>query len=119
MDGAPIDGLPYQDEAFQIRGAAFEVYRAMGAGFSEAVHQECLEGEFARRGVLFETHRPLGLTYRGKPLRQTYVADFVHCDPITVELKAARRSAKQMGRCGHRPIGRDLAGFHPRLSGHA
>src|SRR4051794_22521633 len=50
MNGASPDGLLYQNEAFQIRGAAFEVYRALGAGFLEAVYQECLEIEFTRRG---------------------------------------------------------------------
>ncbi len=90
MDGTHTDGLLYENEAFQIRGAAFEVYRAMGAGFLEAVYQECLEVEFAGRGVPFETRRPLGLTYRGQRLRQTYVADFVCYDRIIVELKAVR-----------------------------
>jgi GxxExxY protein len=95
MDGGRTDGLLYENEAFQIRGAAFEVYRAMGAGFLEAVYQECLEVEFIRRNVPFETGKPLGLTYRGQPLRQTYVADFVCYDRIIVELKAARAIAPE------------------------
>jgi GxxExxY protein len=95
MDGGRTDGLLYENEAFQIRGAAFEVYRAMGAGFLEAVYQECLEVEFIRRNVPFETRKPLGLTYRGQPLRQTYVADFVCYDRIIVELKAARAIAPE------------------------
>ena len=61
-----ISGLIYETEAFQIRGAAFEVYRAMGAGFLEAVYQECLEVEFARRGAPFEARRSLGLSYQGQ-----------------------------------------------------
>jgi len=54
-DSGRIDGLLYENEAFQIRGAAF----------LEAAYQECLEVEFARRGVPFAAHRPLGLTYQG------------------------------------------------------
>ena len=95
MGGGRTEGLLYENEAFQIRGAAFEVYRAMGAGFLEAVYQECLEVEFIRRNVPFETRKPLGLTYRGQPLRQTYVADFVCYDRIIVELKAARAIAPE------------------------
>ena len=95
MHSAHTDGLLYQNEAFQIRGAAFEVYRAMGAGFLEAVYQECLEVEFSRRGVSFQARRPLGLTYRGEPLRQTYVADFVCYDRIIVELKSVRTIAPE------------------------
>jgi GxxExxY protein len=67
----------------------------MGAGFLEAVYQECLELEFARRSVVFEAHRSLGLIYQGHLLRQTYVADFVCYDRIIVELKAARAIAPE------------------------
>jgi GxxExxY protein len=95
MDGAQTDRLLYQNEAFQIRGAVFEVYRAMGAGFLEGVYQECLEVEFARRGVLFEAMKPLALTYQGQALRQTYVADFVCYGRIIVEIKAARTIAPE------------------------
>jgi GxxExxY protein len=94
-DGGRTEGLLYENEAFQIRGAAFEVYRAMGAGFLEAVYQECLEVEFAKRGLPFEARRPLGLTYQGQPLRQTYVADFVCYDRIIVELKSVRTIAPE------------------------
>ncbi|HLZ75908.1 GxxExxY protein [Phenylobacterium sp.] len=94
-DGGRIDGLLYENEAFQIRGAAFEVYRAMGAGFLEAVYQECLEVEFANRGVPFEARRPLALAYKGQLLQQTYVADFFCYDRIIVELKSVRTIAPE------------------------
>ena len=67
----------------------------MGAGFLEAVYQECLELEFARRGVPFETLKPLSLSYRGEALRQTYVADLVCYGRIVVELKATRSIAPE------------------------
>lgn len=67
----------------------------MGAGFLEAVYQECLELEFSRRGVPFETLKPLNLTYRGEALRQTYVADLVCYGRIVVELKATRSIAPE------------------------
>ena len=95
MDDVRTSELLYANEAFQIRGAAFEVYRAMGPGYLEAVYQECLEIEFARRGVAFETGRALTLTYRGQPLRQKYVTDFVCYDRIVIELKATRRVAPE------------------------
>jgi len=95
MDGAQTDRLLYENEAFEIRGAVFGVYRAMGAGFLEAVYQECLEVECARRGVPCEAVKPLGLVYQGQPLRQSYVADFVCYGRIIVELKAARAIAPE------------------------
>jgi GxxExxY protein len=95
MDEVRAGELLYANEAFQIRGAAFDVYRAMGPGYLEAVYQECLEIEFSRRGVAFEAGRALTLTYRGQPLRQKYVTDFVCYDRIVIELKATRTVAPE------------------------
>jgi GxxExxY protein len=95
MSDAPPSSLLYQEEAFQIRGAAFEVYRAMGPGFLEAVYHECLEIEFAKRGVEFESRKALSVTYLGQALHQTYVADFVCHERIIVELKVARAIAPE------------------------
>jgi GxxExxY protein len=36
----------FKSEVYDIQGAVFEVYREMGAGFLEAVYQECLNKEF-------------------------------------------------------------------------
>ena len=79
-----------KDETFRIRGAAFHVYRCMGAGFLEAVYQECLSIEFERRRIPFMALAPLSLTYDGAPLKQRYIADFVCFNDVIVELKAAK-----------------------------
>lgn len=85
----------YKAEAFAIRGAVFQVYRAMGAGFLEGVYQECLAIEFARRGIPFDAQKPLRIAYEGQPLRQAYVADFVCFGSIVLELKAQRAIAPE------------------------
>ncbi len=78
----------YADEVFRIQGAIFEVNVRMGAGFLEAVYQECLALELTARGIPFVADAPLALSYKGHPLRQTYRADFVCFERIIVELKA-------------------------------
>ena len=78
----------YAREVFAILGAIFEVNGQMGAGFLEAVYQECLAHEFSARTIPFRADVPLSLSYKGQPLRQTYRADFVCFDRIIVELKA-------------------------------
>jgi GxxExxY protein len=78
----------YADEVFRIQGAIFEVYRTMGAGFLEAVYQECLALEFEARSIRFVAQRPLRLEYKGRALRQSYTPDFVCFDKIVIELKA-------------------------------
>jgi GxxExxY protein len=80
----------YAREVYVIQGAIFDVNHHMGAGFLEGVYQECLALEFAARGIPFVAQRPLSLTYKGQPLCQTYLADFVCFDAIIVELKAVR-----------------------------
>jgi len=76
------------DETFAIRGAIFEVYREKGAGFSEAVYQECLEFELQTRGIPFVSKPSLNLEYKGRPLIATFSPDLLCFGSIVVELKA-------------------------------
>ncbi|HEX2801636.1 MAG TPA: GxxExxY protein [Phenylobacterium sp.] len=85
----------FEEEAFRLRGAAFQVYREMGPGFLEAVYHECLQIEFAKRGIPFRSQAALCLQYSGEPLRQTYVADFVCFDQVIIELKACSAIAPE------------------------
>ena len=78
----------YEELTYNIQGACFEVYKSMGCGFLEPVYQECLEIEFADRGIPFESQKELDLEYKGKRLKQRYVPDFVCYEKIVVELKA-------------------------------
>jgi len=78
----------YREECYQIQGAVFEVYREMGCGFLEGVYQECLEKELSKRGIPFVAQQELKLSYKGEPLRQTYIPDFVCYESIIIELKA-------------------------------
>lgn len=78
----------YKDESYAIVGACFEVYKEKGCGFLEAVYQECLEIEFGLQGISFLAQPLLKLTYKGRPLKQCYIPDFVCFDKIVVELKA-------------------------------
>ncbi len=83
------------DETFRIRGAIYEVRRAMGAGFLEAVYQECLSLEFTSRGIPFVAGQALALHYKGVLLKQSYVPDFLCFDRVIVELKAVSAIAPE------------------------
>ena len=80
--------LVYKEESYRIIGACFEVYKEMGCGFLEAVYQECLSMEFSVQGIPYKPQCELGLCYKGQPLKQTYVPDFMCFDKIVVEIKA-------------------------------
>jgi GxxExxY protein len=87
--------LLHAQEVFRIQGAIFEVNRAMGRGFSEAVYQECLGLEFAARGIPFRATPRLAIAYKGRVLQQTYVPAFICFETVIVELKAIREIAPE------------------------
>ncbi|MFH1498873.1 MAG: GxxExxY protein [Verrucomicrobiota bacterium] len=83
--------LLHEEETYRILGACFEVYKDKGCGFLEAVFQECLELEFGLQSIPFQAQVPLPLNYKGVPLKQRYVADFVCFGKVLVEIKAVSR----------------------------
>jgi GxxExxY protein len=62
-DGPP-DPLTYWSG--QIIGAAIEVHRVLGPGFSEAVYEEALCIELAERGIPFRRQVPVDVRYKGR-----------------------------------------------------
>jgi GxxExxY protein len=95
MAGDTTDTLIFAAEVFRIQGAVFQVYRSMGAGFLEAVYQECLTLEFEHCGIPFTAMRPLRLEYRGRELKTRYTPDFICFESIIVEIKAVREIAPE------------------------
>ena len=79
--------LIYEEETYAIRGAIYEVYKTLGAGFLEEVYQHALEEEFSIRGIPFTAQKPITVLYKGKDCGQ-YIPDFICYDKIIVELKA-------------------------------
>ena len=57
--------------------------------------QECLELEFTDQGIPFEAQPRLALSYKGRPLQQTYSPDFICFGKIIVELKAVSNLADE------------------------
>jgi GxxExxY protein len=80
--------LVYKEESYAILGACFEVYKEKGCGFLEAVYQECLEIEFGLRNLPAVPQPRLDLSYKGHPLKQKYIPDFICLTKIVLELKA-------------------------------
>jgi GxxExxY protein len=80
--------LLFKKEVYTIVGAAFDVYNELGEGFLEAVYQEALETEFALRQIPYVFQQEIQVIYKGKPLKKSYVADFVAFGKVVVEIKA-------------------------------
>ena len=80
--------LLYPKESYAIIGAAIEVHKQLGCGFTEPVYQEAFAEELRLREIPFEREKVLTVTYKGKVLTKEFRADFVCYNKIIVELKA-------------------------------
>lgn len=83
--------LLLKEETFAIIGAAIEVHQELGPGFLEAVYQEAMEIELARRHIPFQAQQPLRIVYKDQVLKKEYQADLVCYGQLIVELKALER----------------------------
>ena len=81
----------FNAETYSLRKAFFEVHNTIGCGFLEAVYQECLERELLSLGIPFKAQEALVISYKGEPLKQRYVPDFICFDKIIVEIKAVKK----------------------------
>ncbi|MBS0632422.1 MAG: GxxExxY protein [Verrucomicrobia bacterium] len=86
-----MNKLILETETYGILGACFEVYKEKGCGFLEAVYQECLAMEFELRAIPAVGEVTLPLTYKGRPLKKGYVADFICYGTVLVELKSVSK----------------------------
>ena len=82
--------LRYEQETYQIIGAAMKVHSILGPGVTEKVYQEALAIEFAERNIPFEREKEIHAVYKGVVLEGTFIPDFICYDKIIVELKAAQ-----------------------------
>ena len=82
--------LKYEQETYQIIGAAMKVHSVLGPGFTEKVYQEALAIEFAERGIPFEREKEIHVIYKGIELTGTFIPDFICYDKIIVEIKAVK-----------------------------
>jgi GxxExxY protein len=88
-------GEIYQEEGYQLMGAAFEVYNDQGYGLAEEIYQECLEIELELRGIPFREKQELACHYKGRELRKRYVPDLFVFGGVVTELKAVSQLAPE------------------------
>ncbi|MEA2069639.1 MAG: GxxExxY protein [Verrucomicrobiota bacterium] len=80
--------LLHKEEAYQVIGACFEVYKEKGCGFLEEVYQEALEMELDLQSIPFNAQQGIKLRYKGREMKRRYVPDFLVYGKIIVEIKA-------------------------------
>jgi GxxExxY protein len=80
--------LVLEEETYQILGACIKVHKTLGNGFSESVYREALAKELATSEIPFEQEKKLPVFYKGAPLNNYLVADFVCFDKIILDIKS-------------------------------
>lgn len=73
---------------FRYRGPCLKCIGRWDVVFLKLSIRSAWIKELLKRGIPFVAHHELKLSYKGEPLRQTYVPDFVCDGIIIVELKA-------------------------------
>ena len=85
--------LPHSDVTEAVIGAAFEVHKALGYGFLEAVYRNAMAVELKSKGFDAMVESRMEVRYKGEVVG-TYVADMVVNDAVIVEFKVAEEYRK-------------------------
>jgi GxxExxY protein len=77
-----------EDITYQIRGAIYNVYKAMGPGLLESIYEEALAYELRKRGLKVERQLDVPIYYDGQLLRSHLRLDLIVEDAVIIELKS-------------------------------
>ena len=83
-----MDKYILQEETYAIVGAAIEVHKQLGCGFTEKVYQDAFEVQLKEEGVKYEREKHIDLVFHEIKLEHDFFYDFLIEDKIGVELKA-------------------------------
>ena len=73
---------------YEIRGAIFDVYNALGPGLLESVYEEALVYELQQRGLKVDRQMEVPIIYKGSELKTPLRLDILVENQIIVELKS-------------------------------
>lgn len=73
---------------YEIRGAIYDVYNALGPGLLENIYEAAMLHELSKRGLKVESQRPIDVIYDGVKLPVDYRLDLLVEDKVIVELKS-------------------------------
>ena len=74
--------------AYQIRGAIFTVYNALGPGLFESVYERALSIELQKQGMHVRIQVPFIAYYNGVEIGEAFRMDMLVNDKVIVELKS-------------------------------
>ena len=75
---------------YQIRGAIYDVYKALGPGLLESVYEEAMVYELQKRGLKVIRQMEVPIHYDGHILKTPLRLDLLVEDRVVVELKSVK-----------------------------
>ena len=79
---------------YQIRGAIYDVYKALGPGLFESVYEEALAFELQQRGLNVERQKQVPIIYKENILKTELRLDLLVEGRVIVELKSVEEMKK-------------------------
>ena len=71
----------------RVISCAYDVSNTLGVGFLEKVYENALCVELGKKGIRFQSQKPVVVNYKGVRVGE-YIADIVVEDKLLLELKA-------------------------------
>ena len=75
---------------YQIRGAIYDVYKALGPGLLESVYEEAMVYELQKRGLSVERQKDVPIYYDGHLLKTPLRVDLLVEGRVVIELKSVQ-----------------------------
>ena len=75
---------------YQIRGAIYDVYKALGPGLLESVYEEAMAYELKKRGLMVERQKEVAIYYDGHILSTPLRVDILVEGRVVLELKSVK-----------------------------
>jgi GxxExxY protein len=82
------DFMTDNELTYEIRGAVWDVYNALGPGLLESVYEEALVFELQQRGLKVERQKQVPIVYKGNVLKTDLRLDIIVNDQVIIELKS-------------------------------
>ncbi len=89
-----INNMTENEVTYQVRGAIYDVYKALGPGLLESVYEEALVFELEQRGLKVERQKQVPIVYKGSQLKTDLRLDLLVEDSVIVELKSVEEMKK-------------------------
>lgn len=86
--------MTINETTYEVRGAIYDVYHALGPGLLESVYEEALAFELEQRGLSVRRQQQVPIIYKGNLLKTELCIDLLVEEQVIVELKSVEEMKK-------------------------